>query len=373
MKNNKKDMGIFTLNEVIYYKFYKKIEKQTKEDENVLEGIGGILDAIIERYELDKTFFDEAKTFYNDFMNNRDFQDRVKLLVNTYDRMSGRRYDKKIGDLCYEFFQNKKDYFEPTINDTYDDIISCVDNNNIHIFRKDLNPATFLSILNKNGCKIIIEDNDSNFKCNNIFVGYTDNEEKIVYSNYDFLKKYDFITPANIDKESFDLAMSLEILSDDGVLIYNTHAISMYKNDPKSINFRKYLIDNKMLKAIIFTKSYTRKTDYEAFYIITKEENSDVMFIDAGNNKYRKFYEIGEYSDEYEFGEDFNNIFYIIKNKISSHGVSQLVLNEDIINNDYRFDIDDYIIVDKESKFRSLEEIEEDIREIYAFIGDNLF
>lgn len=376
MKNDYKK-GTFTLDEVIYYNFYRKIEKQLKDKEDLLTGFNELLDDILMKYKFPVSFFDEVKEFYYNYKNDERFRFKAKHLADIYNRKHGRRYDKKIGMICYDYFVNKNDYFEPNIDSTYDDIVSFIENQRIHLYRRKLKPSTFLAILinnsYNNGCQIILEDNESDFKCDSIFVGYTDDDTKIDYFDYPFLEKYNYITPANIDKESFDLAFGLERLSDNGILIYNTHAISMYKNDPKTISFRKYLIDNKMLKAIIFTKSFTRKTDYEVFYIITKEPNDSVVFIDAGSNKYRKFYELAEYSDAYEFGEDFLILSHIVKNKTNSYGISEVVSNEQIIENDYRFDIDDYIIVDKESKFRSLEEIEEDIRVVYGFIGDNLF
>ncbi len=369
-----------TYGEILYYEYFKRIiegveyKKASKENDiNSLDYINKKLDNLIEEYGLNADYFDEAKEYYERYVSDIDYLTLVEKETTKKGYFNGKYYEQSIGNLCYDFFNGKNEYFEPSIYDNCGDLVSsCINESNIHVYLPMIKPYVFLNLL-KYDNKIIIEKNLSFEKCNSIFVGLDESEDKIEYSKYSFLNKYNFISPSNITKESFNVALGLERLSDYGIMMYNTHALNMYKNDSKSYLFRKYLIDNKLLKAVIFTKSYTRKVDYEVTYVITKNQNEKVVFIDAGSNQYRNFYEINPFSDEYDFGNDFMNISRIVNNYISSYGISSVVAYENIINKDYKFDLDEYIITDKSNKRRPLEEIEMDIRIVYEKMEQNLY
>lgn len=367
--------------EILYYDYFQSIldskkYKKALEENKELDLMGFInndLNEIINEYKFDYDFFNEAKNCFNKFINDVTYFESVKKECK-----SGRKscYDLSILDLCNGFLNNEKDYFEPSLYGNLGDAALLFPYEaNIHLYLPSLKPSVFLNLLSHNYYDnvFILENELIGTKCNFVFVGLDESNEKISYEDYSFLKKYNFISPSNITKESFNVALGFERLSDDGIMIYNTHASNMYKNDSKSYLFRKYLIDNRLLKAVIFTKSYTRKVDYEVTYIITKRKNENVVFVDAGSNQFRIFYEINPYSEEYDFGNDLMNISRIVNNHINSYGISSVIACENVINKDYKFDLDEYIITDKSSKRRPLEEIEMDIRNIYDEIQENLY
>lgn len=364
--------------EYLYYEYYKKIiksqeykEESQKDGFNSVEYFNNKFNILIDDYKLESGYFDDAKDFCqkciaDDYYRNLDKTEITPIITHE-------KYESSIVSLCIGFFEKKKEYFEPSLYDNYGNLIDvCVSESNIHVYLPLLKPSVFLNLFQYDN-KPVIEHELLAAKCNAIFVGFDESNERINYSDYVFLQKYNFISPSNITKESFNVAIGLERLSDDGIMIYNTHALNMYKNDSKSVLFRKYLIENNLLKAVIFTKSFTRKVDYEVTYIITKEKNEKVVFIDAGSNDYRSFYEINPYSEDYDFGDDFRNISTIVNKYIESYGVSSVICYDNIVNNEYRFNLDEYIITEKSKKFRSLEEIQMDIRIIYEQMEDNLY
>lgn len=367
--------------EILYYDYFQSIldskkYKKALEENKELDLMGFInddLNEIINEYKFDYDFFNEAKNCFNKFINDVTYFESVKKECK-----SGRKscYDSSILALCNGFLNNEKDYFEPSLYGNLGDAALLFSyKSNIHLYLPTLKPSVFLNLLCHNYYDnvFILENELIGTKCNFVFVGLDESNGKISYEDYSFLKKYNFISPYNITKESFNVALGLERLSDDGIMIYNTHALNMYKNDSKSYLFRKYLIDNRLLKAVIFTKSYTRKVDYEVTYIITKRKNENVVFVNAGSNQFRNFYEINPYSEEYDFGNDLMNISRIVNSHINSYGISSVIAYENVINKDYKFDLDEYIITDKSSKRRPLEEIEMDIRNIYDEIRENLY
>lgn len=367
--------------EILYYKYYqdiverKEYKKALKEDNEFspIDFINDKLNKIIDEYKLGIDYFKDAKEYIQKLINDEEYLEYVQRECK---RNQGQYYDSSFVDFCYGFFENKKDFFDPCLNDNGGDVVlSLASESNIHVYLPTLKPGVLLNLLRIDiyNNKLILENDLLNPKCDFVFVGYDESAEKIEYKPYPFLKKYNFISPSNITKESFNVTLGLERLSDDGIMIYNTHALNMYKNDAKSVLFRKYLIDNKLLKAAIFTKSFTRKADYEITYIISKKQSDRVVFIDAGSNQFRNFYEINPYSEEYEFGEDFMNISRIVSNYVSNYGISSVVSYENIIKKEYSFDLEEYIITEANKKRRPLEEIEMDIRNIYEEMEENLY
>ncbi len=356
-----------TYEEIVYYKYLMRNNIKEFDIANTK------LDEIIDSYKLSSNYFEETKSFYNRFFNDEEYRKEIEHKSNNQYESQGKYYDFAVGNICYDYFEKRKEFFDPSLYGNCGDIVNAfVSDSNIHVYLPLLKPTTLLCLLKYNN-KLVFDDNLLSSKCNSVFVGLDENDEQINYNDYEFLKKYNFITSANITKEYFNVALGLERLSDDGVMVYNTFAVNLYKNDSKSYLFRKYLIDNKLLKAIIFSKSFTRKEDYEVTYIITKEANEKVVFIDAGTNLYRNFYNISPFSDDYEFTNEFMHISVIADKQIENYGISSVVSFDTIKEKDYKFDFDEYIITNKSKQRRPLNEIRDDMLRVYEKMEDNLW
>ena len=183
-------------------------------------------------------------------------------------------------------------------------------------------------------------------KCEIVVTSKSNGESrKIKVDEFELIKKYNIKNQQFIDVDQFNIYLGLEKLADNGEMIIHASASLLSKNDIASASIRKYLIDNKLIKGVVLTKSVVGKNEYDAFLYITKCENKNIVFVDAKNNDYMDFYEA-----ENSFGgsETFmfkqipyrrNDFFRILRLGKKSYGVSEVIKYAEVIDNNYSLNV----------------------------------
>ncbi len=363
-----------SINEREYRELFIRTKGKILSNVETIIKIKELLSTFIKDNKLEEDNFDEVFKFYDELIE-LNLLDTVMEYNNRNVSCEHSYYDFRIGDISYSFFEKLgKDYCSFPQNVNFSEIASEANFEGvIHLNRCDLSIARLISLINRE-TKIVIEDNDS-YKCDRVFVGIDNSKSKINTNEHEFLKNYPFINSELIDLDLLNFASGLEHLSDNGVMVFNTYASFLFKNDINSVAIRKYLIDNKMIKGIILTKSFSGLCEYEATLIITKQQNDDIVFVDAKSNKYRQFYQIeGYYSESNEFNEHELALFaLLVYGKKENYGISKLVCYDEIIRNNYKLGFTDYLKINEEVKHRRLEDIARDIIQTYEEMDRNIY
>ena len=192
--------------------------------------------------------------------------------------------------------------------------------------------------------------------------------------NYQVSKMFvDFPLNAKIDRDQYGTSdgnlaainKTIDHLKEDGRAVVTCPSGLLFKETKEIIGFRKQLIEQNLVEAIISLPSLVYGAIVNVnLMILSKAFKKDIIVIDASNNNYFQFSNNARSSKTELSVEGINKIANIIKSHEEIQGISKVVSGEDLLKKN-TFVPASFIDIPKKKSVISVDEINTRLNELY--------